>query len=526
MTSNTLSPKLLQEHGSTSLVVSLPKPRKLKALERNNLQWTEHKIEIREIYIGQDKTLKETMQFFKQEHQFVKSERKWKEKMKEWGFVKNIPARDIRFMAAKAEKRQREEGKDSVFYRNGIKVGHHKIENCKKQRISRSHILAPDIPDTPSHVEYHTPLPETDDDTGRMTISDLFPEVFEQILPRPDNTRHQGPRSNEMTTSSPETEVFATVALVEDHVDMDLLSTPLPQTDPCNRSCQCELCQKVADVVYLMDEVSYQGLAIKAFISKARTLDCRNSSDCLELQRHLSIVAQGGEGHWHYKKQVIQLSLICFAWELERYLDGGETTIFLESIAQLCTTSTAIFSSHPYIMRELLDSIICIKQKVETHEPPVDSIKPPEIELLQTISSSLLQLARACAFERRWYSTAGLFFTLLHKHELILLEIDRVDLQLEYCHHLERQQSWAEYLSAVHKLFKVLIDAGDPPAYETGFATFALDGVPRPLEQFMDREKVQEMLGLSEEVRKIWRSFSDWVRVPYYISSERWGNNM
>lgn len=39
---------------------ALPQPRKLKALERNNLQWDSHKDEIRTIHIEQDKTLKET----------------------------------------------------------------------------------------------------------------------------------------------------------------------------------------------------------------------------------------------------------------------------------------------------------------------------------------------------------------------------------------------------------------------------------------------------------------------------------
>jgi len=41
-------------------------PRKLTALERNNLEWESRKEEIHNVYIGQDKTLKETMQWFKE----------------------------------------------------------------------------------------------------------------------------------------------------------------------------------------------------------------------------------------------------------------------------------------------------------------------------------------------------------------------------------------------------------------------------------------------------------------------------
>lgn len=52
--------------------VSPPQPRKLKALERNNLKWKRHRDEIRDIYINQGKTLKETMKIFEHRHGFKK----------------------------------------------------------------------------------------------------------------------------------------------------------------------------------------------------------------------------------------------------------------------------------------------------------------------------------------------------------------------------------------------------------------------------------------------------------------------
>jgi hypothetical protein len=41
-------------------------PRKLTALERNRLEWETHKDEIEAMYMDRDKTLEETMLYFKE----------------------------------------------------------------------------------------------------------------------------------------------------------------------------------------------------------------------------------------------------------------------------------------------------------------------------------------------------------------------------------------------------------------------------------------------------------------------------
>src|ERR1700680_4915889 len=113
MSAPSILPKMSEEIPASS-ASDQRQPRKLTALERNNLEWESHKDEIRGIYMAQDKTLKETMQWFEREHNFSwrcvrnfesliqivtrHSERKWKEKMQEWGFEKNIPAKEMKFM--------------------------------------------------------------------------------------------------------------------------------------------------------------------------------------------------------------------------------------------------------------------------------------------------------------------------------------------------------------------------------------------------------------------------------------------
>lgn len=56
--------------------------------------------------------------------------------MKEWKFEKNVPSKEMRFMAAKARKRELEEGKKTTFYRNGVLVDGEKVEHFKRQKLN------------------------------------------------------------------------------------------------------------------------------------------------------------------------------------------------------------------------------------------------------------------------------------------------------------------------------------------------------------------------------------------------------
>lgn len=127
----------------------------MAALQRNNLRWEAQKTFIQKFYILEDHTLKETMEYFQQHHCFNArychintalssftdefSERKWKDKLKEWTFEKNIPSKEMYFMAAKAEKRRFEEGKLTLFARAGIAVDKSKVEQFKRRRLISGH---------------------------------------------------------------------------------------------------------------------------------------------------------------------------------------------------------------------------------------------------------------------------------------------------------------------------------------------------------------------------------------------------
>ena len=69
---------------------------------------------------------------------FEYSERKWKEKLKEWGFEKHISATDMSIIVAKAEKRVREEGKETVFFHGQSEITPQRIERFKRRKTTKA----------------------------------------------------------------------------------------------------------------------------------------------------------------------------------------------------------------------------------------------------------------------------------------------------------------------------------------------------------------------------------------------------
>jgi hypothetical protein len=106
---------------------------KLSCRAQNDEIWELYKDDIRRIYFVQGKTLRETMQIV----QITASERKWKEKLKEWGFQKNRPSREMAILISKRDKRLRDEGKDTIFFQNGAEIRGGRLENFKKRKTTK-----------------------------------------------------------------------------------------------------------------------------------------------------------------------------------------------------------------------------------------------------------------------------------------------------------------------------------------------------------------------------------------------------
>ncbi len=65
---------------------------------------------------------------------FGDSERKYKEKIKEWKFEKYLSGTNMDFIAALDETRARIQGKRTIFYNGNIKISPRRIDTFKKRR--------------------------------------------------------------------------------------------------------------------------------------------------------------------------------------------------------------------------------------------------------------------------------------------------------------------------------------------------------------------------------------------------------
>ncbi|CAG1997017.1 unnamed protein product [Fusarium graminearum] len=118
-----LEPRIAQQHGSSSHAIgrgnddntSSKRPsRKPKAPPLGESQWEQKKPYIEQLYIEEDLPLPEVMRRMSESHQFVATERMYKNRFKAWRWSKNTPAT---WMAKKARQRKLD-GKDTVFYWN------------------------------------------------------------------------------------------------------------------------------------------------------------------------------------------------------------------------------------------------------------------------------------------------------------------------------------------------------------------------------------------------------------------------
>jgi UDP-2,3-diacylglucosamine pyrophosphatase LpxH len=57
--------------------------------------------------------------------------------LKEWNFDKKISARDMSILVAKAEKRVREDGKDTIFFHGGSQITKERIDQFKRRKTTK-----------------------------------------------------------------------------------------------------------------------------------------------------------------------------------------------------------------------------------------------------------------------------------------------------------------------------------------------------------------------------------------------------
>ncbi|KEY66009.1 hypothetical protein S7711_06917 [Stachybotrys chartarum IBT 7711] len=140
--------------GSVTRATSRVTPR----AKYTHLNWSDNKARIQEIYIKQDKTLKETRQIMADVYGFEASEKLFKEKFKLWGWQKNLPADKAAFMVRKARQRKLEAGKDTVFKFGGQEWDSDRAGSTVSRAKMRCQDNPPENVPTPQGIQYETPV--------------------------------------------------------------------------------------------------------------------------------------------------------------------------------------------------------------------------------------------------------------------------------------------------------------------------------------------------------------------------------
>ncbi|MCJ1415456.1 hypothetical protein MMC32_001788 [Xylographa parallela] len=119
------------------------------------LNWEAHREVLFELYMTQDYSLDQVMEHMSRTYNFHAKARAYKERIKLWGFDKNVPARDMRVIVALVEKRKRDDGKDSLIFYKGRYIKSMKMERYKRRKMLHEEIE--DISALPSHIRCETP---------------------------------------------------------------------------------------------------------------------------------------------------------------------------------------------------------------------------------------------------------------------------------------------------------------------------------------------------------------------------------
>ncbi|KAK3168116.1 hypothetical protein OEA41_004562 [Lepraria neglecta] len=126
----------------------------LSSTRRSEKEWLSNRENIRKLYMDENCTLTSTMKTMKERYGFNASSKRYKEKLKEWGFDKNLTRRQSKFIRDKTLRRHNEQGKKTEFRIRGSVVPQNKVERALKAapESELSHTAT-----SPSEIAYGTP---------------------------------------------------------------------------------------------------------------------------------------------------------------------------------------------------------------------------------------------------------------------------------------------------------------------------------------------------------------------------------
>ncbi|MCJ1447459.1 MAG: hypothetical protein MMC23_007970 [Stictis urceolatum] len=121
--------------------------------------WDKHRPTIERLYLEKDLTLKEVIDEMKKSpYNFDKTEQAYKKRLGQWNISKNVPASVINEMLSIADRRRRDEGKETDFYWHENIVDHGKIRRTQKRLMKGANTSTMSTASL-KHMRYSTPPP-------------------------------------------------------------------------------------------------------------------------------------------------------------------------------------------------------------------------------------------------------------------------------------------------------------------------------------------------------------------------------
>ncbi len=121
--------------------------------------WQQAKPLIEQLYVQQDRPLKEVRAYLAEQRNFLATERMFKQRLKEWGFDrKKVKAAEWRYML-RVTRRRRDEGKDSAFRVNGKLIVWSNIKKHlkRKKKTEDDFLSAGPEAEAVEDIVYYTP---------------------------------------------------------------------------------------------------------------------------------------------------------------------------------------------------------------------------------------------------------------------------------------------------------------------------------------------------------------------------------
>ncbi|KAH7379809.1 hypothetical protein BKA64DRAFT_236862 [Cadophora sp. MPI-SDFR-AT-0126] len=473
-------------------VTAEPSPKSMRLL-RSDHEWDMYKHDIQMLYMHQDMSLQGTIEVIESKYAFKRSIRKWKSKMREWGFVKHIPAPEMAFIALKSDQRKADamNPKETIFVRGHIRITQNRIANFKK--LNRANLMSSELPvgaATPPHIRYFTPeLEDPPEEDSAMLDS----------------------HCSEILSSSPEATVCSDgTSRSDDRIATSIQSMSMVEAQNSIGS-------------QSLQHIKSTDMPIDAMIALADQIQVHGqSAEARSLYRRVIDEMKSDSNETRWKVQCSLCKLLC---------RSQSPVVDQHELAQLLIASWAWTFKHSYSCEngsELYQVTLKLSCIDDTNDSNLQKVRLLAYELLVPFGSfgttwkfgsrdpnseilfKAIALANGCS-EVGWYEVAETLFSVLMGGSLAAFDrvghkFDKLRAYIWYAHHHQRQERWEEFVEVLCDAYRIitstLLFSGNAAEYHTLSSQLkaAIDGIAPAWRYSTSSTQLKELMEMDEKL--------------------------